>query len=369
MRVRFIIKVPKEVSVVMIKTGIERFLRRTFLKILFGFILMSLIFGSITEAALTITVSRKYNASLAIIQYYALQVLKENNITLSDTTGDQNQITIYAEQSIKEVSLGENVTLELQKTDTNTTLVTISSRPKIPIPMKGMKNSCLTVLDGISSKLAANPNPDLSKVEPLVATNADDGNNGNSNTDGNVDNNKVDNNVNTDNNNTDNSNTNNNNNRNKNDQPSDMDSKLDTLANDLAAKITGNMAEKEVIRVAIMQFPDLKNNFTDLGAYISEELLTRFSNFKKFEIIERQRLDQVVKEHKFNTSGLVDPNTVVDLGKILGVQAIITGSISDLGDCVKINSRFIVIETGVSRAGKGVEIKKDNRINKLLGEK
>jgi tetratricopeptide (TPR) repeat protein len=44
---------------------------------------------------------------------------------------------------------------------------------------------------------------------------------------------------------------------------------------------------------------------------------------KGIEVMDRQHLDSVLAEHKFNLSGYVDPQTAVELGKILGPTALL----------------------------------------------
>jgi len=48
------------------------------------------------------------------------------------------------------------------------------------------------------------------------------------------------------------------------------------------------------------------------------------------DIYSREDLDKVIKEQKFQQSGLVDENTAVEVGKLAGVKYIITGSIDSV---------------------------------------
>lgn len=47
-----------------------------------------------------------------------------------------------------------------------------------------------------------------------------------------------------------------------------------------------------------------------------------------FSVVERSRLDQIMQEQKLGLTGLIDDNQAASLGKIMGVDAIITGTIS-----------------------------------------
>ncbi|OGS44753.1 MAG: hypothetical protein A2539_03975 [Elusimicrobia bacterium RIFOXYD2_FULL_34_15] len=68
-----------------------------------------------------------------------------------------------------------------------------------------------------------------------------------------------------------------------------------------------------------------------LGTAASDILLTELGKSQKFILIERSKLDKVMEEQKIQTTGLIDANTVTQVGKILGLDAIVIGSISQFG--------------------------------------
>jgi len=107
---------------------------------------------------------------------------------------------------------------------------------------------------------------------------------------------------------------------------------------------------------------------TDFGKFLSEELITRLFMTKRFEVVERQLLSKVIDEHKLTLAGFVDPNSAKELGKLLGVDAIATGTITDLDATVKINARLIATDTGSIFAVASVEMIKDETIRRLMGK-
>ncbi len=54
----------------------------------------------------------------------------------------------------------------------------------------------------------------------------------------------------------------------------------------------------------------------------------KWATTRIFDIVERSRIEQVMREQQFQQTGAVDNAQVVNLGKILGVDAILTGSVS-----------------------------------------
>ena len=126
------------------------------------------------------------------------------------------------------------------------------------------------------------------------------------------------------------------------------------------------MQEGQKSKIAITEFSDLNGKVSNLGRYISEELITRLYRTNRFHVVERELLAKVVEEHKLNLSGIIDESTAVEVGRILGVDAIGTGTLSDLGRYVKVNARIISMESGSIFAVASAEFIKDNRVHSLL---
>jgi TolB-like protein len=143
---------------------------------------------------------------------------------------------------------------------------------------------------------------------------------------------------------------------------------LDDGIEKLSAEITIGMTESNKKKIAVVEFSDLDGKITELGKYLSEELITKLFMSKKFDVVERQLLNKILEEHKLNLSGLIDETTAKQLGKILGVDAICTGTITDLVNSIKINARTISTETGSIFSVASVQINKDDKVNKLMGK-
>lgn len=143
---------------------------------------------------------------------------------------------------------------------------------------------------------------------------------------------------------------------------------LSTQLDNLTDQIMGSLNQNQKNKIAIMEFVDMQGNVSNFGKYISEELTTRLYRTGKFEVIERQLLDKIIQEQKISLSGIVDENSAVELGRILGVDAIATGTIGDLGISVKINARLISAESGKLFSVASVEIPKDDKVKVLLSQ-
>jgi curli biogenesis system outer membrane secretion channel CsgG len=84
-------------------------------------------------------------------------------------------------------------------------------------------------------------------------------------------------------------------------------------------------------RIAVVAF---ENNTTSviwgdrLGEAAADELTTQLVKTGEFTVVERARFDAIVAEQHAGMSGAIDPATAARVGKILGVQAVVLGSIT-----------------------------------------
>ena len=137
---------------------------------------------------------------------------------------------------------------------------------------------------------------------------------------------------------------------------------LESLTKDIIFSLTKNKKRK----IAVIPFSNLNNRVTPFGKYVSEELTTRLFKTDKFQVIERNLLGKIMKEHKLNDSGLIDENSAKEIGKILGVDAITSGTVSDLGENIKINARIISTQTGSLLSVASAKILKDREVFYLM---
>lgn len=128
----------------------------------------------------------------------------------------------------------------------------------------------------------------------------------------------------------------------------DFDSKLEKLAEDIAGKINENGKKK----IAVWGFFEANGRQTALGNYITEDFSVYITNFgNDFEIIDRNHLDLLLKEHKLNAEGFIDTDTAKEIGKITAADAIITGTYSMVGkDKVKIRVKVLDTESALQFA-------------------
>ena len=73
----------------------------------------------------------------------------------------------------------------------------------------------------------------------------------------------------------------------------------------------------------------------DIGKGIVDLLVTDLVKDGSYSVIERKALDKVLSEQNFSNSNRADTNSAAKIGKILGVDAIVVGSITEFGNETK----------------------------------
>lgn len=146
---------------------------------------------------------------------------------------------------------------------------------------------------------------------------------------------------------------------------------LEEGVRDLAQQISVNMVNANLKKVALVELAGLDGEVTAFGQFLAEELTTQLfvATPGRFEVVERRQLQRVLQEHRLSASGLLDASTIASLGKILGIEALITGSIADLGPEVKINARLIAVESARVFAVAATNVPKTEVVIRLMQQR
>ncbi len=86
-------------------------------------------------------------------------------------------------------------------------------------------------------------------------------------------------------------------------------------------------------RVAVIEFKDKTGRYSwyRSGEAAQDMLVTELVKSGKYRVIEREQLAAIMQEKNLSLSGDVDPKTAVKAGKLLGVEYLVTGSLTELG--------------------------------------
>lgn len=120
--------------------------------------------------------------------------------------------------------------------------------------------------------------------------------------------------------------------------------------------------------IAVLPFKNVSGNSgCKIGNAVTEMLITELAKNKNFRIVERHRMEDILKESKFQMSGLSDTNNAIKFGKLTGAKYLIAGNITlcsseesqssfiiDFGKkkaSVELVIRIIDLETGIAIGG------------------
>lgn len=106
----------------------------------------------------------------------------------------------------------------------------------------------------------------------------------------------------------------------------------------------------KIKRIAVIEFRN-SAYYPNSGSMVSQ-LFAKYMLKAGYNVIERDELEALLRERQLSTANLLEPSTVLNYGKLLGIDAIVTGSIPmvvpeqnfyDMG-----NPRFIAAQVGVT---------------------
>jgi TolB-like protein len=117
-------------------------------------------------------------------------------------------------------------------------------------------------------------------------------------------------------------------------------------------------------RLVVLNF---KSSSPQLSEYIMEELTAYFVNNGSFNMVDRSNLELLQQEMAFQLSGEVSDETALSIGKKLGAQTIISGSVEPFGDSFRLRIRAIAVESATIQGIYTANIQKDRILTSLSG--
>lgn len=102
--------------------------------------------------------------------------------------------------------------------------------------------------------------------------------------------------------------------------------------------------------MAITDFEVIRGYDKSIGEVSMESLTTAIVNTGQFNVVERNKLNAVLKELEIGLTGLTDTNNAKKVGTLLQADVILTGTFADLGGYWNVNMRLINVSTGLVTA-------------------
>lgn len=107
------------------------------------------------------------------------------------------------------------------------------------------------------------------------------------------------------------------------------------------------------MQVAVMPFA--YDPSTKIAEQVTEIFISEMSGVYFYSLVERQRIEEILKEHALAMSGIIDEKTAVKIGKMLGARSVLLGRITEYRDdpgwtgraFFGFSVRLVEVETGI----------------------
>ena len=118
--------------------------------------------------------------------------------------------------------------------------------------------------------------------------------------------------------------------------------------------IVASLFARDKIKLAVLDFEG-KNISQSSAEAVTDLLRTELFNTGHFKVIERQTIQKIIEEQKFQMMGFTDASQAVEIGRILNVQKIMIGTVTLLGNTHLINTRMVDVQTGLVILAESIE--------------
>jgi hypothetical protein len=128
---------------------------------------------------------------------------------------------------------------------------------------------------------------------------------------------------------------------------------------ELADSLAKDLKSRPGLKLAVLAFPYTSEKASDGPVIIQERLTTLLAQKKKIVLVERGLLKKVMEELNLQASGAMDEDTVRKLGRQLGADAVVTGTLNDLSDAeTEVNARAVETGTGKILAAASLAVRR-----------
>lgn len=80
--------------------------------------------------------------------------------------------------------------------------------------------------------------------------------------------------------------------------------------------------------LAVMDFKNkTRNRQTKIASAVADKIISELAKTRRFTLLERQKIETILAEQTLTQAGVISRETEIQTGKLLGVQALVTGSL------------------------------------------
>jgi TolB-like protein len=140
-------------------------------------------------------------------------------------------------------------------------------------------------------------------------------------------------------------------------KPIQLDTALMVAAERIDARIIAGS------KIAVLNFNSKSDKFS---SYVIDELIAYLVDSGNLKVIDRKEIDLIRREQNFQYSGDVDDASMVDVGRMLGAQSIVSGSLTEIDNTYRIVIRVLNVQTAAVEVQYRTAIINDRTVKSLL---
>lgn len=96
--------------------------------------------------------------------------------------------------------------------------------------------------------------------------------------------------------------------------------------------------------IAVLEF--LGKNVPEAEASaLTDRLRIELFRTKRFKVLERELMDRILKEQGFQLAECTSDECIIEMGQLIGVEQVVAGSVSRVGDVYSVAARIVSVET------------------------
>lgn len=145
-------------------------------------------------------------------------------------------------------------------------------------------------------------------------------------------------------------------------QRSNVEQEQSTKTIETQATTDRHLKDDNRRRIAVLYFENQSEDGKELDALakgLCSMMITRLETKHQYDLVERERLQDVLDELKLTRSGMFDQKAVANIGKLVGARLLVLGSYFQILNVFRIDARLVDVETGITITAAGVEGKPD----------
>lgn len=98
-------------------------------------------------------------------------------------------------------------------------------------------------------------------------------------------------------------------------------------------------------QIAVLEFIG-KNVSTEEASALTDRLRIELFRTGQFKVMEREIMDKILEEQGFQLSESTSNECIVEMGQLMGVERVVAGSVSRVGEIFSIAARLVSVQTG-----------------------